>query len=161
MYPVNDCSSLTGVSWIFRSPAAAASAFRLSSELPGITAMHIPVRSPRATSVLNTCSGGNPIFAATVSAARSSGSTSYSRTSNEILSASRMRTALVFTKWESLRPSWNNTLLHYWHRNRRLEQPERKHVGSRRDCHILLAIHHERDRRCSERLSHLVMPQML
>src|SRR5208337_5244927 len=58
--------------------------------------MEIPLRSPRATSVLKTCSGGKPILAATVSAARSSGSTWYSRSSNFKFSDSSKRTALVF-----------------------------------------------------------------
>jgi hypothetical protein len=64
-------NSLTETSSILRSPVAAASALRSSSVLAGTTAKQRPWRSPRASSVLNTCSGGIPILAATVSAARS------------------------------------------------------------------------------------------
>src|SRR6476646_2491791 len=96
IYPVKLSSSLTGTSSILRSPVAAASALRSSSVLAGITAKQRPWRSPRASSVLKTCSGGFPILAATVSAARSSGSTSYSRSSYCTPRLSSSRTALVF-----------------------------------------------------------------
>src|SRR5260370_32320914 len=56
----------------------------------------MPPRSPRTTSVLKTCSGGMPIFAATVSAVRSLGSPSYSRSVYLMPRPSRMRVALVF-----------------------------------------------------------------
>src|SRR5690242_11454648 len=96
MYPVSASSSFTATSSILRSPVAAARALRSSSVLAGTTAKHRPWRSPRASSVLKTCSGGIPILAATVSAARSSGSTSYSRSSYCTPRLSSSRTAFVF-----------------------------------------------------------------
>jgi hypothetical protein len=64
--------------------------------------VEVPCLSPLATRVLNTCSAGRPTFRATVSAAKSSGSTSYSRNSKETPSRSSRRTALVLevaTHW--------------------------------------------------------------
>src|SRR2546422_5884088 len=63
-----------------------------------------PLLSPIATSVLKTCSGGNPIACATLGALKSSTSTSYSRASYATLWLSRMRAALVFFMATSVTP---------------------------------------------------------
>src|ERR1035438_8504192 len=75
MYPVRPRTSFTATSSTFLFPLTAARAFRSSSAFAGMHAMRTPERSPRATRVLKTCSGGMPIFSATLGALRSVSST--------------------------------------------------------------------------------------
>ena len=72
----------------------------------GVRGLQI-LRSPSTARVLKSCSGGMPIFAATVPADKSPGSTSYSRNSYLIPSLSRTRTAFVLIILGSVMPvSW-------------------------------------------------------
>src|SRR6185437_13002783 len=103
IYPVSGCTSLIGTISARRPPAAAASFLKSSSSATESTAKTFLASSTRHSSVLNTCSGGRPIFFATVCPERSSGSTVYYRVSYAIPRATSRRQAFVFTPLPLLR----------------------------------------------------------